>query len=1003
MAQPVPLAFRIAANLSEFRANLAEMKSQLETTKKSMQAMANSLDGSKIIADGNAMVKAVTDIGGAAKLTEAEQRRVNVTATEALAKYKALGQEAPAGLQKLADETRKLEPPLTMADRAAGLLKSSFGQFTAAGLASTAISTVTSKVGEFVATGLKLPAVQDSFGRLTASLKQDGAAMLANMTTATKGMVSNYDLMQTSNKAMLLGLPVTAASMGDLAKTATVLGKAMGQDATKSLDDLITALGRSSPMILDNLGLTVKVGEANEAYAAKLGKTSEQLTEAEKKQAFYEAAMEAARKKTKELGEQTRTLGEILTSVWTQAGNIVSGVTAQIDTGLGRALSSMREFGTFMKEATTQGIGMAIMNANLRAELSKPAPPGKDTYLETAEHAMARLRKEAQELSSSALVPLTKDQGELAALFDKGGKSAQFIAEKLHVSEQAVAAFLGKQKDAVKAGEEHAKAIANIAATLVPLTDAQKLSVLIMEREGQSVSDTAQALGVGEGAINKYLAAVKASDKAAEEWIKTQEAMAKVMTVTPLTSLPGAKVEDPTAAILKNVAIQQKALDDAAAANAKRTLTEYELQRVEIERWAVNEKAKVDQNAANWQGAFAAIELAARQKFEAAAAASSIASMQMAVDAAKAKNAFVEFFDDIPQLIQSAFTGGGGLGGALDAMVSKVGSGLIGKLFSSNAMGPLVDGVGKLFGNKIGMALAGAMPGIGQALGALAGPLIDKIVGMFQRAGRDAAKAFAAEHGGFDQLRQDMLVLGDEGERLWKKLTQQTNQKDANAMKRVIDEITAALEAQKTKQAEVAAAAAESAKAQQDAIDEITAKYQESIDKLDSEYKSLAQSVAAEAEEAEMGVVETQQRLRMAQIEEEKKAKEIQRDAEIAAKQEGFDAMLEAGKTVDEQLRRIFAEPHNFAIRWTYPDGIPAGGSAIPMAGGGDFITTKPTVFVSSEHYRPERVTFSGEGRTEHPGRSTTGTRVLQPVAIQVSGRTLIETMLDVQHAEGLV
>src|SRR4030095_13031255 len=112
-------------------------------------------------------------------------------------------------------------------------------------------------------------------------------------------------------------LPVTSASMGELAKTATVLGKAMGQDATKSLDDLITALGRSSPLILDNLGLTVKVGEANEEHAAKLGTSSSELTEAEKKLAFCQAAMEAARRKVAELGDQTKTLSELSATAWT--------------------------------------------------------------------------------------------------------------------------------------------------------------------------------------------------------------------------------------------------------------------------------------------------------------------------------------------------------------------------------------------------------------------------------------------------------------------------------------------------------------------------------------------------------------------------------------------------------------------------------------------------------------------------------------------------------------
>lgn len=111
MAQSVALAFRIAANLTEFRANLAEAQAQLETTKQAMQRMANGFDGSKIIADGNAIVKVVTDIGGASKLTETEQARVNAVVTEAVAKYEALGRVAPKGLRDLADATEHARQP----------------------------------------------------------------------------------------------------------------------------------------------------------------------------------------------------------------------------------------------------------------------------------------------------------------------------------------------------------------------------------------------------------------------------------------------------------------------------------------------------------------------------------------------------------------------------------------------------------------------------------------------------------------------------------------------------------------------------------------------------------------------------------------------------------------------------------------------------------------------------------------------------------------------------
>jgi predicted transcriptional regulator len=375
------LIVRVAATIEELKANLAQGVSQIETTTAAMGKLAASFSGDKLIQAAQNVTAAVDSIGGASKLTEPEMARVNSTIEKALEKYRVLGKEAPAGMLALADATKKIEPermlaladatkkiepPLSLADKAAGLLKSTLGQFTIAGLATSAIQKLSAGLMDFIDLGIRLPAIEAAFQRLNVGVGQNSTEMLAALTTGTKGMVSDFDLMQSANKAMLLGLPVTTASMGELAKTATVLGRAMGQDATKSLDDLIVALGRSSPMILDNLGLSVKVGEANEIYAAKLGKSADALTDAEKKTAFYNAAMEAARKKTAELGEQTETLGEILDRVWVKSGNVVTETAGTLNVGIGAILTSGKQFALFLADVPSLGLAAAVQMAALR-------------------------------------------------------------------------------------------------------------------------------------------------------------------------------------------------------------------------------------------------------------------------------------------------------------------------------------------------------------------------------------------------------------------------------------------------------------------------------------------------------------------------------------------------------------------------------------------------------------------------------------------------------------
>ena len=167
-------------------------------------------------------------------------------------------------------------------------------------------------VRQFGARASEVEKVRTAFVELTAAAGVSGDAVIAKTKDATKGLITEFDIMAASNKALLLGLEVSEDSMAEMATAATALGQAMKQDAGKSLDDLITALGRGSPLILDNLGLTVQVGKANETYAAELGKAASKLTEAEKKQAFFNAAMGAAREKTAELGGITVTMNDKL-------------------------------------------------------------------------------------------------------------------------------------------------------------------------------------------------------------------------------------------------------------------------------------------------------------------------------------------------------------------------------------------------------------------------------------------------------------------------------------------------------------------------------------------------------------------------------------------------------------------------------------------------------------------------------------------------------------------
>lgn len=136
--------------------------------------------------------------------------------------------------------------------------------------------------------------LRTGFENLAASAKGGSSALLQAMQEASKGLLSQRDIMKSANLAIQLMGQDVIEKLPEMAKIATGIAMAQGKDAGEMLNDLIVAAGRQSVMILDNLGISsVRAGQLMEEYAAKLGKTRDQMTDAEKRAAFFYAAMKA--------------------------------------------------------------------------------------------------------------------------------------------------------------------------------------------------------------------------------------------------------------------------------------------------------------------------------------------------------------------------------------------------------------------------------------------------------------------------------------------------------------------------------------------------------------------------------------------------------------------------------------------------------------------------------------------------------------------------------------
>ena len=149
----------------------------------------------------------------------------------------------------------------------------------------------------------KLKSMEKAFNSLSGSVSNASISMV-KLQRATNGTMSEMDLFEQANNAMILGVTKNSDEMAEMFDMAQRLGRALGVDTERSIQSLVTGLGRQSVKMLDNIGIIVKSNEAYEDYADANGLVASKLTDVEKRQAFFNAALTSGRKKMKDLGPE---------------------------------------------------------------------------------------------------------------------------------------------------------------------------------------------------------------------------------------------------------------------------------------------------------------------------------------------------------------------------------------------------------------------------------------------------------------------------------------------------------------------------------------------------------------------------------------------------------------------------------------------------------------------------------------------------------------------------
>jgi len=212
-------------------------------------------------------------------------------------------------------ETDKFTSNLNKAEGAVGKFRAAVTG--AAKIATVGLGAVTAAAGA-AAVGLTklaknaapLPGIMQAFDR---NAMRFGVSLEA-MQQAAQGTVTDMELMRKANLALVGAGQELGQEFGEklplLLKGARAAARATGQDVDYLFSSLVTGVKRASPLLIDNTGIVLKLGDANQKMADKVGVTVDQLTAQQKSLAILDATAESVTRMLEDMGDMQLTTAE---------------------------------------------------------------------------------------------------------------------------------------------------------------------------------------------------------------------------------------------------------------------------------------------------------------------------------------------------------------------------------------------------------------------------------------------------------------------------------------------------------------------------------------------------------------------------------------------------------------------------------------------------------------------------------------------------------------------
>lgn len=212
-----------------------------------------------------------------------------------------------------------------------------------AGLATAGVVAVRT-AWQLAETGAQVKQLSDSFNVLAQQAGESSTALLNSLKAASGGTIAESSLMLSANRAMMLGLGADAEKLGQLMEVARFRGRAMGLTTEQAFSDIVTGIGRMSPLILDNLGIVMDADKAYVAYAKSIGTTAEKLTDAQKKQVLLNQVIQTGQQQIQDAGGITDNAADSfqrLSASWQDLKDTYGMTLAPIAAGIADIMSEI--------------------------------------------------------------------------------------------------------------------------------------------------------------------------------------------------------------------------------------------------------------------------------------------------------------------------------------------------------------------------------------------------------------------------------------------------------------------------------------------------------------------------------------------------------------------------------------------------------------------------------------------------------------------------------------